>query len=29
MGFEEATFFSAEIEARSAPQVAGLLRGSD
>lgn len=28
-GFEEATFFSAEIEARSAPQVAGLLRGSD
>lgn len=24
-GFEEATFFSAEIEARSAPQVAGLL----
>ena len=26
-GFEEATFFSADIEARSAPQVAGLLRG--
>lgn len=25
-GFEEATFFSAEIEARSAPRVAGLLR---
>ncbi|RFF27691.1 MULTISPECIES: LemA family protein [unclassified Wenzhouxiangella] len=24
-GFEEATFFSAEIEARSAPRVAGLL----
>ncbi|WP_376696672.1 LemA family protein [Wenzhouxiangella sp. EGI_FJ10305] len=28
-GFEEATFFSAEIEARSAPKVAGLLRGID
>ena len=26
-GFEESTFFSADIEARSAPQVAGLLRG--
>lgn len=25
LGFEEATFFSAEIEARSAPQIAGLL----
>lgn len=25
LGFEEATFFSAEIEARSAPRVAGLL----
>lgn len=29
LGFEEATFFSAEIEARSAPQVAGLLRGKN
>lgn len=28
-GFEEATFFSAEIEARSAPGVAGLLQGRD
>jgi LemA protein len=28
-GFEEGTFFSAEIEARSAPQVAALLRGGD
>jgi len=27
-GFEEATFFSADIEARSAPRVAGLLRAS-
>lgn len=27
-GFEEATFFSAGIEARSAPKVAALLRGS-
>ena len=26
LGFEEATFFSAGIEARSAPQVAGLLQ---
>lgn len=26
LGFEESTFFSAEIEARSAPRVAGLLK---
>ncbi len=29
LGFEEATFFSAGIEARSTPRVAGLLKSTD